>query len=265
MKEKIFVILSMVVIGLPVYGNDDVTVAKGQSIEDLDNTVDIGEGVQMSIYYDDEADLLHMHVLLNDPAYVPIVDAISKNKQMIHRLVRAYFSTNKAKALVSILSQRGIGCVFKVGSVNSSIEYRVTISPDEMKKILDEPTMTDVEYTEMWFEWTIIINNSICPYDEGDGLTRIKVYDDEHNLVIVYRVDDGFDDMKDMQSELKLVFSLQFGDPLQRRTLENLVSINKGLIYRFGNNTGESFDIEFTPEELSAYIKDGKDVEDYFF
>lgn len=88
-------------------------------------------------------------------------------------------------------------------------------------------------------------------------MEMVKVFDDGDNIVYSCQFDESMYDLSFLrlnQSELKQNIREIFNDPAVKEETKVLCSLDKGLEYRYyGDMSGDSISVVFTPEELRRY------------
>ena len=99
--------------------------------------------------------------------------------------------------------------------------------------------------------------NSDCPIYIMDGLQMTSVLDDGSNVVYVVETSEDvlpIELIEAQSSEMKNAMATTFNQPDTKELIDVLVECNKGMAFRFvGEQSGDSYEIVFTPAELKPY------------
>lgn len=260
--KKILTILSLAAIVIMAAGCQSEKVNKLKlALEEANKQcpVDMGEMGQMSsIEFDDDAMEVQFHYTINEDALS--IDELKKTSNETARdQLKLLFSREENKKMLDqmIDAEVGLGAIYKGDSSGETL--KVTLSLDDLKKIKDNP-VSETEINRQLLKNMITQENKLYPTNIESGMDIIRSYDDGDYLVYDICIEEETYDFvlcKDAveSGEAKANISTSFADPMIKRIFKIIVPLKKGLKYHYyGNKTGDSFDVTFTPDELGCYM-----------
>lgn len=213
-------------------------------------------GTMVGIKYDVQQKEVQMHFSLNDDLVK--IDVLKENEQLIVRTIQLSFSKGESKGMLSQLVSADAGLSLTFDSASTGKSFTVKLSPEDIKDMYDRP-MADDEINRLILQNQLVIENSRCPYAVADGMEMVRAYDDGDNIVYACRVDETMYDVATIErakEEIKQDQRSFFDDPIMKRQLGIIRSLGKGFVYRYyGDTSGESADIVFTPDEIGLLLK----------
>lgn len=257
--KKLLTILSLAAIVIMAAGCQSEKVNKLKlALEEANKQcpVDMGEMGQMSsIEFDDDAMEVQFHCAVNEDA----ISIDELNNETARDQLKLIFSRDKTKKILDqmIEAEVGLSAIYK-GRVSGEIA-KVTLSLADLKEIKDNP-MSENEINRHLLKNMLAHDQTQYPKNLGTGMDVVKSYDDGDYLVYDICLDEDIPDYvlyKDVfeTDEAKANMSTGFADPMVKHLLKIIVPLGKGLKYHYyGNKTGESFDVTYTPDELSLYM-----------
>ncbi len=258
--KKLLLILSMfaVMVCFTSCENENVKRLK-REIEAADKQCPVNMGMigdMLSMKYDEKAKEVQLYFSLHDDMLS--IEALKNNEQMALQSMKLSFSKGESREMLKQMIKAGAGLSITYKSASTGKSFKVNLSLDDLKEIRDTP-MTDEEINKMLLENQLAIENSRCPYLVDEGMEMVKAYDDGANIVYACRIDEDMYDisaLKYAQDEIKQNMKEIFKDPLMKKQLGIIKSLDKGFVYHYyGDTSGESVDIIFSNDELSRYLR----------
>ena len=221
--------------------------------------VNMGEtGELSSIEFDDDAMEVQFHYTINE--VVAAIDELKDaNDDFAVDQLRLLFSKGENQNMLDqmIDAEVGLSVIFKGATSGETV--KVTLSLDDLKEIKENPMSAD-EINRQLLKNMIAQENKIYPMNIERGMDIIRSYDDGDYLVYDIEIEEetpNFIIYKNSveTGEAKNNISFGFSDPMVKQVLKVIVPLKKGLKYHYyGNKTGDSFDVTFTPDELGCYM-----------
>lgn len=213
-------------------------------------------GDLLSMKFDEKSREVQLYYSLNDDLFS--IDVLKDNSKLLHQNMKLIFANDEIKKNLDKLIDAKCSFVitYKGASSGKSVTAKLTLN--DLKEIKDNSISID-EINKLLLENHLAIEDSRCPYQIDDGITMLRAYDDGTNIVYVYGMDETIHDLYFIESSLdenKGNISSMFYDPSIRAFLKIVLTLNKGVIYRYqGIISGKKVDIVFTPEELKELIQ----------
>lgn len=258
--KKLLLILSMfaVMVCFTSCENENVKRLK-REIEAADKQCPVNMGMMgdmLSMKYDEKAKEVQLYFSLHDDMLS--IEALKNNEQMALQSMKLSFSKGESREMLKQMIKAGAGLSITYKSASTGKSFKVNLSLDDLKEIRDTP-LTDEEINKMLLDNQLAMENSRCPYLVDEGMEMVKVYDDGANIVYACRIDEDMYDisaLKYAQDEIKQNMKEIFKDPLMKKQLGIIKSLDKGFVYHYyGDTSGESVDIVFSNDELSRYLR----------
>lgn len=211
-------------------------------------------GDLLSVKYDEETKTVKLYLSLNDEVDI---DALKENSDLQLATLKLSFSDGDSRELVEMIYDAGATMEVVYKSASTGKTYTVELTRDDLKDILDYE-YSDREMAELTLANSVRMENAKCPYKVDEGLEMVRVYDSGDNVVYVAEADESvydIDVMRENETGMKLAIAGLFTDPIVRNEIENYVTLDKGLVYRYvGKKSGDTFDLTFPPSELKLYL-----------
>lgn len=258
--KKLLLILSMFAVMVCFTSCESENVKRLKSeIEAMDKQCPINMGLLgdlLSIKYDKGAKEVQFYISLHEN--ILSIEALKNNEQMALQSMKLSFSKGDSKEMVKQMIKAGVSLSVTYKSSSTGKSFSVNLSLDDLKETVDTP-MTEEEINKMLLDNQMAMENSRCPYLVAEGMEMVKVYDDGANIVYACRIDEDMCDisaLKYAQDEIKQNVKDMFNDPIMRKWLGVIKSLDKGFVYHYyGNTSGESVDIVFSNDELRQYLR----------
>ena len=213
-------------------------------------------GDLMSMKYDENTNEVSFYYVINDD--IISIDALKSSRGAALNTMKLSISSEESKPLVKTMIDAGASFLVTFKSAETGKTFEIKLSPEDLKKIYDSPLSTN-EKNKLILENQIAMENSTYPILVEEGMEMIKVEDAGDNVIYHCRVDEDLYDLyllKLNENEVKRNMEEVFEDPLTNKQIKLLSSLGKGLVYHYyGDTSGKSVDITFTPDELITYIK----------
>lgn len=254
--KKLLLVLSMIIVmvSLTGCGNENEKRLK-REIEAVDKQCPIDMGMLgdiVSIKYDATAKEVQVNYSIKDDRGI---DVLKNNEQMALQSIKLSFSRGESREILPyiIKAEAGLSFDFKSALTGKSL-FKADFSLDDLKEIWDNP-MNDSDVNKMLLANQLAMENLNCPYPVEEGMEMIKLFDEGDNVVYVCQIDEGMYDLSVLASAQDLIkqnMIEMLKDPIAKKQLEIIASLDKGLVYRYlGNTSGESFDVVFSNDELN--------------
>lgn len=214
----------------------------------------------LSIKYNDETKEVQMEFSFHEENEDLIsIDDFNKHKDMFVKSFKIYLihlseDYLDTRPLLEEMEKAQSGLSLIIKGNKSDKTFRVQVTADELKEILHKP-LSEQEINQFELEFYILKSNMDCPYSVDEGMEMEKIYDNGRNVVVDFKLDESKYDpsiLKQFQSQAKEGIKESLDDRNMYQLLHLLAPLDKGLVYHYyGDKSGKSVDIEFTPEELS--------------
>ena len=208
-------------------------------------------GDMLSIKYSDEANEVQFYYSLNEDEGG--FEVSSKTKNILRQLLKLGFSKGESRDLLKQMAEAGVGVGVTYKGASSGKAIKLSFSPEEVRQMSDSP-MTDEEINRLSLTLQVEIENSRCPYQIEEGMEITRVYDDGDRVVYNCSMDEDMYSIPALRaslSEVKPNIKETFDDPVVKHLTGMIKALGKSLVYHYyGDTTGESVDIVFTPDEL---------------
>lgn len=198
----------------------------------------------------------HIH-LSEAPSNLPVgfdLAAINKNNKAAKELFMSEIRglEGNPRVLFDSLASFRYSARFNLNADNDTTTGIVLLSPDEIKKALQNPPFTD-KYELAVEAFCRIINISL-PQDVDEITTWVSVTKDQNFLIFNYRVNDKEFPIKNMdtfQFKQKLLSGYNEDYDKIENILFNTVSTHRGIKYTFyGTSSGETVVVSFNEKNL---------------
>lgn len=258
--KKLLLILSMIAVMVCVTSCENENVKRlKHEIEVADKQCPVNMGMMgdmLSMKYDEKAKEVQLYFSLHDDMIS--IEALKNNEQMALQSMKLSFSKGESREMLKQMIKAGAGLSITYKSASTGKNFKVKLSLDDLKEIRDTP-MTDVEVNRMLLDNQLAMENSRCPYLVDEGMEMVKAYDDGENIIYACRIDEEMYDIsafKYAKDEIKQNMKEIFKDPLMKKQLGIIKSLDKGFVYHYyGDISGESVDIVFNNDELNRYLR----------
>lgn len=252
--KKIIVLFSIIVlVGLASCENPKLTKLK-KTIKEANEACPVNMGMVgtlLSIKFDENENEVKVYFSIDDD--ITSIDVIRENEQMFMKTLKLSFSDADQKVFLKELIEAGVGMSVIYEGASSGKSHKFTFTLDDLKEIYNNP-LSEKEINQLYLENEITTTNASLPSVLDEGMELVRMFDDGKNVVYLTLLDEeiyDIDDFKYSWYEAKQSIRESFGDPILKRFLEKLKSLDKGLVYRYqGKQSGKSCDITFIPEEL---------------
>lgn len=221
--------------------------------------VDLGEfGEISSLEFDDDAMEVQIHSTINE-AVVSIDQLKGANNETARAQLRLLFSKGSAREMLDQIVDAGAGLSAIYKGDTSGETVKVTLSHDDLKDIMDNP-MSETEINRQLLKNMLAQESIQFPMEVESGMNVIRSYDGGDYLVYDICIEEDSPDFgiyKEFveSGEAKNSICFSFNDPVIKNVFKVIVPLKKGLKYHYyGNKTGDSFDVTFTPDELGCYM-----------
>lgn len=257
--KKLLLILALITMMVGITGCKNENERKLKSdIEATNRQCPVSMGMLgdiISLKYDEKAKEVQLYLSLNEK-FVDI-DVLKKNRQMVLQNLKLAFSRNNGgKKIMDQMIKAGASLSITYKGSSSGKSFNVKLPLSDLKEITGA-VYSDKEVNRILLENQIAMENSRCPYKVAEGMEMVKVFDDGDNIVYSCQFDESMYDLSFLrlnQSELKQNIREIFNDPAVKEETKVLCSLDKGLEYRYyGDMSGDSISVVFTPEELRRY------------
>lgn len=254
--KKLLLSLSIIIVMVCITGcgNENEKRLK-REIEAVDKQCPIDMGMLgdiVSIKYDATAKEVQVNYSIKEDQSI---DALKNNEQMALQSIKLSFSRGDSRNILPYIINAGAGLSFDFKSaLTGESLFKANFSLDDLKGIWDNP-MNDSDINEMLLINQLAMENSNCPYPVEEGMDMVKVFDEGDNVVYVCQIDEKMYDLSLLESAQDLIKQNMIEvlkDPIAKKQLEIIASLDKGLVYRYlGDTSGESFDVVFSTDELN--------------
>lgn len=270
--KKLLTILTLlaVMVGTAACGNSKTKTKVKNSIELLKHELELADrqcpynagaiGDLISIKYHENTNEAQFYIILNDNLLD--LDVLEKNKRLARQSTKLALTLQKqspkqsegTNRMLKSMIDADARLVYTYKSNSSGKSFNIRLSPDDLKEIYDTPSISDLETNKLLLECNVALENAQCPLNIDEGMTMTKAYDDGSNIIYECRTDEqiyDIDILKYNKSDIKRNIKSAFNEPMSSRYINLCSSLGKGIIYRYyGDTSGKSVDIIFTPEEL---------------
>lgn len=260
-KRFVYLVLSLAVMAAVAGCSDGKKAQLKEAVLTIDKRCPVSMGSigdLISIKYDDESNVVQYYYSVNEDVAFNI-DFIEENKEVAASSIKLMFSKSEMKEVLDFIIDVGasLKVVYKGSSTGKSTEVEVT--SEELADLKDKP-YSDREINEMLLKNEISAIQASLPWKVEDGMEMDKVYDDGENVVYSCRMDEDLYDISLLETGLANVkdevlegFS---SDVAVKKMIGILVNLDKGFVYRYyGDQSGKSVDVEFTPADLRAFLR----------
>lgn len=254
--KKLLLSLSIIIVMVCITGcgNENEKRLK-REIEAVDKQCPIDMGMMgdmLSMKYDEKAKEVQLYFSLHDDMLS--IEALKNNEQLALQSMKLSFSKGESREMLKQMIKASAGLSITYKSASTGKSFKANFSLDDLKGIWDNP-MNDSDINEMLLINQLAMENSICPYSVEEGMYMVKVFDEGDNVVYVCQIDEKMYDLSLLESAQDLIKQNMIEvlrDPIAKKRLESIASLDKGLVYRYlGDTSGESFDVVFSTDELN--------------
>lgn len=162
-----------------------------------------------------------------------------------------------SREFLKLMVDAGAGLDITYRSQQEPRAKDINITAEEIKNRY-ENLISTAEMYERLYALQLKQQNAACPFEVDNGIMMKTVYDDGSNLVYVGELDEDIYDVEYARDNIEGVrqgIASTFNDIAVKGLIKMLVSMNKGLIYRYiGDESGVAFDVVFTNADLEKYI-----------
>lgn len=234
-----------------------------KQVRTIDALCPVNAGISgdfLSIKYDEDDKKVYMYFASNEEFGSQFF--LKESRENIMTNLKLMFQDPESHQMLKdmVNAKAGLVVIYKIPSNGKTAEYEIPY--DDLKNILDHP-ISEQERVMMIIKNKVSVENNKCPYAIETGVIMVKNALIDENVVFYIQVDEDLFDFKDFKNaqndikeDAKQTFREMKGDLTMQSELRLLAKAGLGYHYRyFGNKTKDYFDIIFTSEELSKYLR----------
>lgn len=208
-----------------------------------------------SMKYDSDTKYV-INTVLTDEDVVDLVYLNENKNEAVSAMKLALDQNEDTRKMLKLMTEAGAGMTYIYEGNLSGTICEVSLSPEEIKDLYENPVSEDVKY-KMIIKTAVENEGSRCPYTIDEGLEMVSVEDDGENVIYTCSADEELFDMdlmESMKGDLKGSIAETLNDLSAQDFIKALRQENHGIIYRYvGNKTGKQVDIVFDNDDLWQY------------
>lgn len=182
--------------------------------------------------------------------------AMKKNVDLFRNAL-LYSNNDKLEPLIDRLIKIGAGLTYSIHVDPSPATADINISTAELKEFRSEP-FGEKAYTRAIFDCQLAAAKCFLPMNLDQGMIAVRISEESDNVTYYIWLDENLYDLSSVKDDLKSTkdtITEELKKSETREFFEKIIFFNKGLRYHYyGSQTGRSFDIVLTPEELKEYL-----------